>query len=69
MGCPPFLILATMHFQCNRFSLNRSPDVSTKFGEGRSNSKEMATVFRNSDGGDRHLELRLLKFFDNTNVF
>jgi len=45
---PSFWIFATMHFQCNRYVLNRSPNVSTKFGEDRSNSEEMSTVFRNS---------------------
>jgi len=29
-----------MHFQRNRYVLNRSPNVSTKFGEDRSNSKK-----------------------------
>jgi len=35
-----------MHFQRN-YVLNRSPNVSTKFGEDRSNNKEMAIAFRN----------------------
>jgi len=57
-----------MHFQSNICVLN----VSTKFGEDWSNSTEMATVFRNyifQDGGGRHLELLILRFFDNIDVF
>jgi len=46
-----------MHFQCTRCILNRSPNVSTKFGEDRLNSKEMATVFRNSRWRRPDLEL------------
>jgi len=37
-------MLATIYFHC---ILNRSFEVSTKFGEDRSNSKEMVTIFEN----------------------
>jgi len=43
---PSFWILATMHFQCNRCVVIRSPNVSINFSDDRSNSR--ATVFRNS---------------------
>jgi len=39
--------LATTHFQRNRYVLNRSLNVSIKFGEARSNSKEMTVAIRN----------------------
>jgi len=35
---------------------NRRPNVSTNFGGDRSNTKEMAVVFKIQDGGSRHLE-------------
>jgi len=48
-GRPSCRILATMHFQCNRFALNRNPNVFTKVGEDHSNSKEMSTIFKIQD--------------------
>jgi len=58
-----------MHFQCNRCVLNRSPNVSTKFGEDRPNSKKWRPCFKIQDGGGRHLELWLLRFFAVADVF
>jgi len=56
---PSSWIFATIHFQCNRCVLTRSPNVSTKFGEDRSNSREMQQLFEIQDGCSRHLELWL----------
>jgi len=53
---PPSWILATMHFRRHRYIQIGSPDVSTNFGNDRSNGKEMAAVFRFKDGDSRHLE-------------
>jgi len=44
---PPSWIFETMYFRRHRNDLNRSLNVFIKFGEDRSNSKEMAAVFRN----------------------
>jgi len=57
-----------MYFQRNRYVLNRSLNVPTKFGEDRSNSKEVAAVFEIQDGGG-HLELWLRRYLDFANVF
>jgi len=38
-------IFSNMHFRRHRYVPNRSPNVSTNFGNDRSNSKEMAAIF------------------------
>jgi len=40
-------IFPNMHFRRHRYVLNRSPNVSTNFGDDGSNTKEISTVFRN----------------------
>jgi len=39
-----------------RYVPNRSPNVSTNFGDDWSNTKEMTAVFQNPRCGSRHLE-------------
>jgi len=39
-----------------RLVLNQSSNIPAKFGDDWSNSKEMASVFRNSNGGSHRLE-------------
>jgi len=60
--------IVIMHFLCLRCVPNRSPNIYTNIGENQSNNKEMAAVFRNPNGGGRHLELWLRRLFDVTDV-
>jgi len=39
-----------MHFRRHQYVSNQSPNAFTHFGDDRSNSKEMAAVFRNLNG-------------------
>jgi len=47
------------------YVLNRIPNVSTKFGDDWSNSKEMAKVLEIRDGGDRACQvwLKIIHWF------
>jgi len=45
-----------------------SPNVSTNFGDDRSNNKEWKPFFEIQNGGGRHLEIWLPRFFDVTDV-
>jgi len=61
---PSFWILATMHFQCKRYVLNLSPNVSTislvRIGQ---IVNKWQQLFEIPDGGGRRIELWLRRFF------
>jgi len=67
---PSFWLLATMHSQCNRCVLNRSPNyVSLRLAKIDQIVKKWQPCFEIQNGGGRHVELRLLRFFNVTDLF
>jgi len=58
------ICIVTMHYLCRRCVPNRGHNIPTRFGNNRSNSKEIKNFFESHDGGEHLVEFGLFYLVD-----